>query len=102
MKKKIGIGSISLLLAIFAFVWSFEIAGFCLGDKVLTALNIQTWSNKATTSGTHYTVFYSLLFVIPSIIIAIKYKKDLFAIVGKRLSIAMCVMLLFGTLFMIG
>ncbi|MBE6728117.1 MAG: hypothetical protein E7562_05680 [Ruminococcaceae bacterium] len=100
MKKKLGIGSISFGLSFFAFIWAFEIMGFCLGDSILATLNIPTWSNTANASGTHYTVFYSLLFVIPAIPIAMKHKDDLFANVGKWLSIAMCVMLLLGLLFM--
>ena len=63
-KRKIGIGSISLLLVIFAFFWAFSIGGFCLGDKTLSLLKIPTWSNGTT--GTHYTVFYTFIFLIPS------------------------------------
>ena len=44
-KRKIGIGSISLLLVIIALIWSYNIFGFCLGDKVLSNFNLPTWSN---------------------------------------------------------
>ena len=64
--KKIGIGSISLLLVIIAFFWAFEIMGLCLGDSILTTLNIPTWSNSANASGTHYPVFYTFIFLIPA------------------------------------
>ena len=83
MKKKIGIGSVSFVLAIIAFAWSYEIKGFCLGDSVLATLNIPTWSNSANASGTHYTVFYAFLFLIQSIVLSIKYKHDCLAQVGK-------------------
>lgn len=43
--KKIGIGSLSLLLVIIAFVWAFNIFGVCVGDHILATLNIPTWSN---------------------------------------------------------
>ncbi len=33
MKKRVGVGSISLLLVIIALVWSYSIFGFCLGTK---------------------------------------------------------------------
>ena len=35
--KKIGVGSISFLLVVFAILWSFSFGlnGFCLGDTVL-------------------------------------------------------------------
>ncbi len=45
--KKIGIGSLSLLLVIIAFVWAFNIFGVCVGDHILATLNIPTWSNMA-------------------------------------------------------
>lgn len=72
--KKLGIGSVSLLLVIIAFLWAFEIMGFCLGDSILATLNIPTWSNSANASGTHYTVFYTFIFLISSLVLAIKYK----------------------------
>ena len=101
MKKKVGIGSLSLGLALLAFAWGFEIMGFCLGDSVLAALNIPTWSNSANASGTHYTVFYSLLFAIPAFFIALKNKNELFANAGKWLSLARCAFIVLGLLFMV-
>ena len=99
--KKIGIGSISLLLVIIAFFWAFEIMGFCLGDSILATLNIPTWSNSANASGTHYTVFYTFIFLIPALVLAIKYRDDLFAKVGKWSSIIFIAILLLGMLFMV-
>lgn len=99
--KKIGIGSISLLLVIIAFFWAFEIMGLCLGDSILTTLNIPTWSNSANASGTHYTVFYTFIFLIPALVLAIKHRDDLFAKVGKWLSIIFIAILLLGMLFMV-
>ena len=49
--KKIGIGSLSLLLVIIAFVWAFNIFGVCVGDHILATLNIPTWSNMANATG---------------------------------------------------
>ncbi len=100
MKKKIGVGSLSFVLAIFAFIWAFEIMGFCLGDSVLATFNIPTWSNTANASGVHYTVFYSLLFLIPAIVLSLKCKNDLFANVGKWLSAVMCILLMVALIFM--
>ena len=71
--KKIGIGSLSLLLVIIAFVWAFNIFGVCVGDHILATLNIPTWSNMANATGTHYTIFYSFIFLIPALILSIKY-----------------------------
>lgn len=69
--KKIGIGSLSLLLVIIAFVWAFNIFGVCVGDHILATLNIPTWSNMANATGTHYTIFYSFIFLIPALNIKI-------------------------------
>lgn len=99
--KRIGIGSISLLLVIIAFFWAFEIMDFCLGDSILATLNIPTWSNSANASGTHYTVFYTFIFLIPALVLAIKYRDDLFAKVGKWSSIVFIAILLLGMLFMV-
>ena len=99
--RKIGIGSISLLLVIIAFLWAFEIYGFCLGDSILATLNIPTWSNSANASGTHYTVFYTFIFLIPALVLAFKYKDDMFAKVGKWLSIIFTTLLILGMFFMI-
>ena len=99
--KKIGIGSISLLLVIIAFFWAYEIYGFCLGDSILATLGIPTWSNSAGASGTHYTVFYTFIFLIPALVLAIKHRDDLFAKVGKWSSIIFIAILLLGMLFMV-
>ena len=98
--RKIGIGSISLLLVIIAFFWAFEINGICLGDAVLSHLGIPTWSNDANASGTHYTVFYTFIFLIPALIISLKYKEDKFAKAGKILSIIYLSLLILSMLFM--
>lgn len=99
--KEIGIGSISLLLVIIAFFWAFEIQVFCLGDSILATLNIPTWSDSANASGTHYTIFYTFIFLIPALILSIKYKDALFAKIGKWLSIVFIGILLLGFIFMI-
>lgn len=84
--KKIGIGSLSLLLVIIAFVWAFNIFGVCVGDHILATLNIPTWSNMANATGTHYTIFYSFIFLIPALILSIKY-KDKFVCKGWKMVI---------------
>ena len=100
-KNKIVSCILSLLLVIIAFFWAFEIMGLCLGDSILTTLNIPTWSNSANASGTHYTVFYTFIFLIPALVLAIKHRDDLFAKVGKWSSIVFIAILLLGMLFMV-
>ena len=101
-KKKLGIGSVSLLLAMVALLWSCNIKwidNFCLGDYILNIFSIPSWSNG--TIGTHYTVFYSYIFLIPALIIGIKKKEDLFATVGKWLSIILIVVFMLFAFFII-
>lgn len=98
--KKTGVGSISLLLVIIAFFWAFNINGFCMGDSILATLGIPTWSNSANASGTHYTVFYTFIFLIPALVLALKYKDDKFAKIGKILSIIYLILIVLPMFFM--
>lgn len=114
-QKKIGLGSISLLLVIVAVLWSYNISGYCLGDQILHTLNLPAWSNEAATPertlsivpfghearGVHYTVFYALILLVPAFLLAIKNKEDLFAKVGKWFSLVLTLLLLISPLFMI-
>ena len=71
--KKIGCGTIAFLLVTFAVLWSFSFGlnGFCLGDTVLSFLGMPAWSNG--NSGSHYTIFYSLIFLVPAVPISFKF-----------------------------
>lgn len=112
-KKQVGIGSISLLLVIIALIWSYNIFGFCLGDKVLSIFNLPTWSNGnseqivntfsiVTVShngqGIHYTAYYSIILVVPALVLAIKNKNHLFATLGKWLAVIFIGLLLVSPL----
>lgn len=98
--KKIGVGTSSILLVAFAYIWSFSfgLKGFCLGDTILTFLGIPAWSNG--NSGTHYTIFYAIIFLIPALFVSIKYDCDLFAGTAKLLSAVFALFLLIGLFFM--
>lgn len=108
-KKKTGVGSLSLLLVLAALVWSYNIFGFCLGDKVLTYLNLPAWSGDHAElmrnsfsiitffngfQGTHYTPFYSLLLLLPAFRLAATHQTDLFAKTGKWLSLILILLVL--------
>ena len=99
--KKIGFGTVSFLLVILAIVWSFSFGlnGFCLGDTVLSFLGMPAWSNG--NSGSHYTIFYSLIFLVPAVPISFKYENDLFAGFAKWISTIFSLVLLAGLLFMV-
>lgn len=99
--KKIGFGTVSFLLVIFAIIWSFTVGlnGFCLGDTILSFLGMPAWSNG--NSGTHYAIFYSLIFLLPAVSISFKYESDLFARIAKWISTIFSLVLLVGLIFMV-
>ena len=106
MKKKLGLGSLSLLLALMAILWSCNFPvhydTFCIGDYMLTQLGLPSWSNG--TSGTHYTVFWGLLLYLPAFLLGCKHDQHLFARSGKWISgciggyllVLGCAFLIFG------
>ena len=98
-KKTVGKGSLSLLLSIAAFLWMYTIQGRCLGDEILTAINLPAWSNG--TSGIHYTVFYAFIFLLPAFLLGVKYNHHKLAAAGKWISAVFMILLLAGMLFMI-
>lgn len=99
--KKIGIGSVSLLLVLIAFIWTFNFFGICVGDYILTTLNISTWSNMSNASGIHYTIYYAFLFLIPALILGLKFKYNLFSKSGTILSLLYIIILIPSLIFII-
>lgn len=104
MKKRLGIGSFSLLLTLFAILWScnfpLQNTSFCLGDYVLTHLGMPTWSNGTT--GIHYTLFWCLPVYLPAFFLGRKYNHHLFARSGKWLCGCICgCLIVIGCAFMI-
>ncbi|WP_270304834.1 hypothetical protein [Terrisporobacter petrolearius] len=95
-KKKIGIGSLSLLLFVVGCLFSFTFYNLTIGDNILTYIGLKAWSNG--NSGTHYTIFYSLLFFIPSLILGYKFNEDFGSKVGKILSTIMVTIIVVNSL----
>lgn len=88
VKRKIGVGTISLLLSIMGILFAFSFGdNGCYGDVVLEAIGIKPWSNGS--NGIHYTIFYSFTFFVPSVIIGYMFKNNLGATVGKYVSLIM-------------
>jgi len=94
-KKKIGLGTLSLLLSFAGIAWAFTLKGVCLGDNILSAFGISAWSNG--NSGTHYTVFYSLVFFILSVVLGLKYSRNLGAKAGRAISIIIGAIIILST-----
>ena len=96
VKKKIGLGSISLLLCVMGILFAFSFGDKgCYGDVILKSIGIKPWSNGS--NGTHYTIFYSSIFLIPSFIIGYKFENNLGAKLGKIISLIILIFIIIGT-----
>lgn len=90
----------SLVIFIVGLLFSVSIGKYdAIGDHVLRSIGVNPWSNGET--GLHYTVFYSLVFYIPALIIGYKFKNDWGAKVGRILSTIMVVSILVTLLFFV-
>jgi len=97
---KIGLGSISLLLFVCGLLFSFSLThGTSYGDRMLIFMGLHPWSNGTT--GLHYTMFYSLAFYIPALILGYRFKNDAGAKLGRMLSLIMTVLLLVASVFLV-
>ena len=77
--KKIGIGSISLILSIFGGMFSFTVwDGKCLGEHILSAINI-----SFPFPGMLLVTLISLVILFISLLIGYKYKNDYFVKSGQ-------------------
>lgn len=99
ISEKIGLGTLSLLLSVIGvmFIFSFK-NNLSIGDRILTFIGLKTWS--ANGKGTHYTAFYSLIFFIPSVVLAFMHKKDIGAKVGGFIALILILLLLFVVTFL--
>ncbi|WP_043891154.1 hypothetical protein [Paenibacillus sp. Aloe-11] len=84
-EKKVGLGSLSLLLALLGMAVSFEFGNYIFGDQLLSFLGLPAWSNVDNT-GFHYTFLLSIIFFAPSLIIGYKNPNEFGALIGKRIS----------------
>lgn len=97
--KKIGIGSVSLLLFILGLLFSISFGEYNFGDRILKSIGLSPWSNGDT--GLHYTVFYSLIFYVGAFIVGLKFKNDRGAKTGRFLSLTVILLILFLSNFII-
>jgi hypothetical protein len=82
-REKMGLGSISLILCIAGILFSFSFGSkWCLGDIILKFIRLKPIGKN----GIHYTVFYSLIFFVPSAVIGYKSSNTLNAKLGKIIS----------------
>ncbi len=91
--RKIWLGCISLLLSIMGILFTFSFGkNLCYGDIIFKYIGLKAWSNG--NSGLHYTVFFSLIFFIPSFILGYKLKNNFVAKIGKIISLIMIILII--------
>ncbi|MDN4080554.1 hypothetical protein [Paenibacillus polymyxa] len=100
-RKKIGRGSLSLLLSLLGVAVSFEFGDYIFGDQLLSFLGMSAWSNPVNNTGFHYTIFVSSIFFIPSLIIGYKNSEDFGALIGRRISSIYLFIIIISLLFFI-
>ncbi|WP_025684375.1 hypothetical protein [Paenibacillus maysiensis] len=100
-EKKIGWGTLSLLLALLGMAVSFEFGNYIFGDQLLSFLGLPTWSNNVDNTRFHYTIFLSSIFFIPSLIIGYKNPKEFGAKIGKLISSIYLTLIIITLLFFI-
>ncbi|MBE7900440.1 preprotein translocase subunit SecG [Paenibacillus jamilae] len=100
-RKKIGQGSLSLLLSLLGMAVSFEFGDYIFGDQLLSFLGMSAWSNPVNNTGFHYTIFVSSIFFIPSLIIGYKNSEDFGALIGRRVSSIYLFIIIISLLFFI-
>ncbi|MBE0342962.1 hypothetical protein E4V51_20495 [Paenibacillus sp. 28ISP30-2] len=100
-EKKVGWGSLSLLLSLLGMLVSFEFGNYILGDQLFSLLGLPAWSNRVDNTGFHYTLFLSIIFFIPSLIIGFKNPNAFGAMIGRRISIIYLTLITVTLLFLI-
>ncbi len=93
LKHKIGWGSFSVVLLILGLGFSISFSnGMCIGDYVLRAFGLRAWSEGNT--GVHYTLFYSMIFLLPAWYLGDKYREDYGAETGRSMSVIFTVLII--------
>lgn len=91
--KKLGWGSLSMLFVVLALVWNL------IGDSAAAALGLPAWSQGST--GLHLTPFYSLILLIPAVLLGVKFPLHRFARLGAAFAVSLAAILCFVALFAI-
>jgi len=98
-KRKLGVGSISILLVLLGLAWSINFpGGFCVGDWVLNVVGLKAWS-EMNNMGVHFTVYYSLLFFVAAFLLGYWHKNDFGAKSGKIVSLVMFLLIALATVY---
>ena len=84
--KKIGIGSLSIIIFFVGVVFSLNLNNSStINDNIFDSIGLMPWSRD--NSGFHYSLIISILIFVIAQVIGKKFNKDLGATLGKNLSI---------------
>ena len=97
-KRKLGLGSLTLPLLLMGVIWAVTFNSICIGDIVLNSVGLKAWSNGE--SGVHYTIFYSLIFFVPSFWFGKKFNEDFGAKAGRIATVAIGVVIVFSAILL--
>ena len=98
VNKKIGLGSLSLLLCIIGMLFACSFGDMeAFGDVIIRFIGLKAWSNGDR--GIHYTIYYTFIFFIPSAILGFKFKNDTGAKSGKTISSIMLIIIFIVVIF---
>jgi hypothetical protein len=92
-RRLFGYGFVLLMVFGIAFA-SQDKNGFSFGDRILQRIGLEAWSNPEQNMGFHYTVLYSLVFIIGGWWGAVRLLKEIHPKIDRRM-----VVLFFITLF---
>jgi hypothetical protein len=85
-KRKVGIGTLSLVLSVFAFLFLVSHKEDpSLGDRIVSALGFAPWSGG--TAKFHNTILYSIPIIALAAILGFRYPKDFGAHIGRNMAI---------------
>ena len=89
--KKLGWGSLSMGLSILALAWT------ALGDTMLAQWGLSSWAKSA--GGLHFTWLYSLILLVPAVLLGIRFPRDRFARLGAAFALTLGAILCFAAAF---
>lgn len=97
-KSKFGIGTFALVICLMGILFCLSFGQRAvLGDRILNYIGLQAWSKGS--DGIHYTIFYSFLFFVPAVFLGFKFREDIGAKMGARLSLIITVLILLAMPF---
>lgn len=91
LKKELGFGTLSLFLFIIGFILVIQYVYFTVGEDILAFLNLKQFSNLELLNPK--SIYFSLIFTLPSIALGYVFKDNFGAKAGRALSLSLVLVL---------